>query len=56
MFQRYVIEYHLGTSFYEYPDHGLVGFHIEEAVYAPLYYGYGGHRRVCRPPRARPIS
>ena len=42
MFQRYVIEYHLGTSFYEYPDHGLVGFHIEEAVYAPLYYGYGG--------------
>lgn len=42
MFQRYIIEYHLGSSFYEYPDHGLVGFHIEEAVYAPLYYGYGG--------------
>ena len=41
-FQRYVLEYHLGTSFYKYPDHGLVGFHIEEAVYAPLYYGYGG--------------
>ena len=40
--QRYALEYHLGTSFYEYPDHGLVGFHIEEAVYAPLYYGYGG--------------
>ena len=42
MFQRYIIEYHLGSSFYDYPDHGLVGFHIEEAVYAPLYYGYGG--------------
>lgn len=42
MFQRYIIEYHLGSSFYEYPDHGIVGFHIEEAVYAPLYYGYGG--------------
>ena len=42
MFQRYILEYHLGSSFYEYPDHGLVGFHIEEAVYAPLYYGYGG--------------
>ena len=41
MFQRYILEYHLGSSFYEYPDHGLVGFHIEEAVYAPLYYGYG---------------
>ena len=42
MFQRYIMEYHLGSSFYKYPDHGLVGFHIEEAVYAPLYYGYGG--------------
>ena len=42
MFQRYVLEYHLGPSFYAHPDHGLVGFHIEEAVYAPLYYGYGG--------------
>jgi len=26
-----------------YPDHIMVGFHIEEAVYAPLYYGYGGN-------------
>ena len=45
--QRYALEYHLGTSFYEYPDHGLVGFHIEEAVYAPLYYGYGGPREYA---------
>jgi hypothetical protein len=42
MFQRYIIEYHLNPSFYSDPDHNLVGFHIEEAVYAPLYYGYGG--------------
>ncbi len=41
MFQRYMIEYHLQPAFYSYPDHLLVGFHIEEAVYAPLYYGYG---------------
>jgi shikimate kinase len=41
MFQRYVIEYHLQPAFYSDPDHNLVGFHIEEAVYAPLYYGYG---------------
>ena len=40
-YQRYVIEYHLHPSFYSDPDHNLVGFHIEEAVYAPLYYGYG---------------
>ena len=42
-FQRYVIEYHLHPSFYSDPDHNLVGLHIEEAVYAPLYYGYAGH-------------
>ena len=41
-FQRYVIDYHLQPAFYSDPDHNLVGFHIEEAVYAPLYYGYGG--------------
>ncbi len=42
MFQRYIIEYHLQPSFYSDPDHNMTGFHIEEAVYAPLYYGYGG--------------
>ena len=42
MFQRYQIEYHLQDAFYGDPDHLLAGFHIEEAVYAPLYYGYGG--------------
>lgn len=42
MFQRYQINYHLHPAFYSEPDHMLTGFHIEEAVYAPLYYGYGG--------------
>ncbi len=42
MFQRYIIEYHLQPAFYADPDHNMTGFHIEEAVYAPLYYGYGG--------------
>ena len=41
MFQRYCREYHLLPTFYSPPDHMLVGFHIEEAVYAPLYYSYG---------------
>ena len=41
MYQRYSQEYHLLPSFYADPDHMLVGFHIEEAVYAPLYYSYG---------------
>ncbi len=41
LFQRYMMNYHFHKEFYADPDHNLVGFHIEEAVYAPLYYGYG---------------
>ncbi len=42
MFQRYMIEYHVSQGFYSNADHNLMGLVIEEAVYAPLYYGYGG--------------
>ena len=42
-FQRYHMEYHLQEDFYSGAHHVLVGFHIDEAVYAPHYYGYGGH-------------
>lgn len=42
MFQRFSLTYHLDDAFYGRPDHNLMGFVIEEAVYAPLYYGYGG--------------
>ena len=42
MFQRYQFSYHLSNLLYRDSDHILVGFHIEEAVYAPRYYGYGG--------------
>ena len=42
-FQRYHMEYHLSSSFYNAAHHVMVGFHIDEAVYAPYYYGYGGH-------------
>ena len=40
-FQRYEIYYHLHPDFLRSNDHVMVGFHIEEAVYAPLYYEYG---------------
>ena len=39
--QRYVIDYHLGIEWPKHPDWVVVGFHIEEAVYAPIYYEYG---------------
>jgi len=39
-FQRFQMEYHLSPGFYGDSHHNLVGFHIDEAVYAPLYYGY----------------
>jgi hypothetical protein len=41
-FQRYHMEYHVGESFYGDAHHNSIGYHIDEAVYAPLYYGYGG--------------
>ena len=41
MFQRFMVKYHINSTLYRYPHHIMVGFHIEEAVYAPLYYGYG---------------
>ena len=41
MFQRYQMSYHLSPMLYGDTDHILVGFHIEEAIYAPRYYGYG---------------
>ncbi len=41
-FQRYQMAYHAGGAFLSGDDHLLVGYHIEEAVFAPLYYGYGG--------------
>ena len=41
MFQRYHIDYHLHDAFYQDPDYFTVGMHIEEAVYAPLYFDYG---------------
>ena len=41
MFQRYHMEYHLQPAFYGDDDHNMVGFHIDEAVYASMYYGYG---------------
>ena len=37
-----MMDYHISEGFYSAPDHNLMGIHIEEAVYAPLYYSYGG--------------
>lgn len=42
MLQRFMIEYHCSAAFYDHTHHNVVGCGIEDAVYAPLYYGYGG--------------
>ena len=43
LLQRYMIQYHVGPEMYgDHPDTSHMGLAIEEAVYAPLYYGYGG--------------
>ena len=42
MFQRYHLEYHIQKAFYEQNHHIMIGAHIEEGIYGPLYFGYGG--------------
>ena len=41
-FCRYIIHYHTHSSFYNSPDHCAVNWYYGDAVYAPLYYGFGG--------------
>jgi hypothetical protein len=42
MYMRYMGHYHLGHHFYIDNDHLVVNWYYGEAVYAPLYFGYGG--------------
>jgi hypothetical protein len=42
MYMRYMIHYHLGTHFYIDNDHLVVNWYYGDAVYAPMYFGYGG--------------
>ena len=37
LFQLYMMNHHFHDTFYGKPDHNLIGFHIEEAIYGPLY-------------------
>lgn len=41
-YTRYVIHYHTHPNFYAKPDHAVVNWYYGDAVYAPLYYGFGG--------------
>jgi hypothetical protein len=41
-YSRYMIEYHLNEAFYGDDHHLLVNWYYGDAVYAPLYYGFGG--------------
>ena len=41
LIQNHQMIYHLNPSFYRDHDNIMVGFHIEDAVYGPLYYDYG---------------
>jgi len=41
-YSRYMIDYHFNHAFYQDNHHLLVNWYYGDAVYAPLYYGYGG--------------
>jgi thymidylate kinase len=42
MYTRYVTHYHLGDHFYSDNDHIVVNWFYGDAVYAPVYFGFGG--------------
>ena len=42
MTQRHSLYYHIQASSWDGPDWLSVGLHIDDAVYGPLYFGYGG--------------
>jgi hypothetical protein len=40
--QRHQMEYHVQPTFFKDGNHSVTGLHIEDAVYGPLYWDYGG--------------
>ena len=42
MHQRHSLYYHVQANSFRNGDHMMVGGHIEDAVYGPMYFGYGG--------------
>ena len=42
MHQRHSLYYHVQANAFITPDHLMIGAHIEDAVYGPMYFGYGG--------------
>jgi hypothetical protein len=42
MTQRHSLYYHVQPASFDGPDWMVVGLHIEDAVYGPIYFGYGG--------------
>jgi hypothetical protein len=42
MVQRHSIYYHIQPASFDVPDWLVIGLHIEDSVYGPMYFGYGG--------------
>ena len=42
MTQRHSLYYHVQANTWKAADYMSIGLHIEDTVYAPLYFGYGG--------------
>ena len=42
LIQKHQLDYHVQPTFYKDGNLATTGLHIEDAVYGPLYWGYGG--------------
>ena len=52
-FQRYQIEYHFQPSFIEEGNHWNIDWYYADAVYAPVYWGFGGEGEYAARREAR---
>ena len=40
--ESHQVDYHVQSTFFHDGNHAVTGMHLDEAVYGPLYWGYGG--------------
>jgi len=61
MFQRHSLYYHIHPHIFKHSNYLVIGLHIEDAIYGPLYFDYGGEgepqdRRVVSQDAERMLS
>jgi len=46
-YHHYLLSYHSAPAFFNDPHHLMIGMHIDDAIYGPRYFGYGGEGKYA---------